>query len=155
MCSPNKNLHTKPWSVLLFNFWISIWNDCDKLTVLCCEIVLSAVDLLSMYQTRTFPWQLTPFSFLNVCMSMTQKLSRLFEFHCPHLSQYDDRCREGWGTIQEKAEKKLPPTKKLLHTAALPYVPLESENIVQGPCWAIQSTDSYFAWILWTDLVQF
>lgn len=33
--------------------------------------------LLLLYQIRTSPCQLTPFSFLNVCMSMTQKLSHL------------------------------------------------------------------------------
>lgn len=45
------------------------------------------------------------------------KLSCLFEFHC-HLSQQDVWCRDRWGTIQEKAEKKLPLMKKLLYTAA-------------------------------------
>lgn len=54
-----------------------------------------------MDQTRTFPWQLTPFSFPGVCRSLTEKRSHLFECRCPRLSQRGGSCREDWGRIQK------------------------------------------------------
>lgn len=97
MCSPNKNLHTKPWSVYLHNL-ISIWNEGGRLSVLRCVIILSAVDLLFLYQNRTFPWQLTSFSFMNVCMKLTHKLSWLWIL-LSSLSQHDERSWEGRGRM--------------------------------------------------------
>lgn len=64
-------------------------------------------------KTRTFLWQLTPFSFLNVYDTTCHTF-----LNSSYLSQQEVWCRDRWGTIQVKAEKKLPPVKKVLYTAA-------------------------------------
>lgn len=106
-------------------------------TVLRCEAALSAADFAFCVSNQDISVAIDTFQLPQRSrLSLTGKLSRLFECRCPRVSQRGGRCREGWATMQEAAEKQLPPAPA--RAAASPCAPLESHN-GRGPRGAVRA----------------